>query len=197
MAVKTGRKQKPYETSWGEIVPGLARQSNDGRWRDGRWRVVATGLRYTEPDERLAVRLFHEKYALKSELVQVPVLGNGQAQNNDEVNKILAYKAETIDGPDGNPITVRYAHPSGLWGWFREILFKKPDYVAKMTGIPELTNAHVSKSKLPSVAMLTLCGSLAFPKAPATNRVRSSIPCRTVMEPMEAGVPTSWSLPLR
>ena len=27
-----GRKQKPYQTSWGEIVPGLNKQV-DGRWR--------------------------------------------------------------------------------------------------------------------------------------------------------------------
>jgi len=28
-----GRKQKPYETSWREIIPGLNRQV-DGRWRN-------------------------------------------------------------------------------------------------------------------------------------------------------------------
>src|SRR5258706_523051 len=40
---KTGRKQKPYETSWGEIVPGLAYQRNDRRWR-----VIATNHRFPE-----------------------------------------------------------------------------------------------------------------------------------------------------
>lgn len=92
--------------------------------------MVATGLRYTEPDERLAVRLFREKYAPRAELVQIPVLGSGQAWTDDEVNQILAYRAQTIDGPDGTPLAVRWAHPTALRGWFREMLLKKADHVA-------------------------------------------------------------------
>ncbi len=49
-----GRKQKPHETSWGEIVPGLARDV------DQRWRIVATGQRFTESDERKAVERFRK-----------------------------------------------------------------------------------------------------------------------------------------
>src|SRR5690348_4477049 len=49
MAAKRGRPQKPYQASWGDIVPGLARDS------DGRWRIVATGFRFSDADERRAV----------------------------------------------------------------------------------------------------------------------------------------------
>ena len=49
---KLRRPRRPYQTSWGEVVAGLAQDSN------GRWRVVATGERFREQDERLAVLRF-------------------------------------------------------------------------------------------------------------------------------------------
>lgn len=49
---KMGRKPKPYISTWGEIIPDLARDS------DGRWRIVPTRYRFTETDERLAVMRF-------------------------------------------------------------------------------------------------------------------------------------------
>src|SRR5882672_3192170 len=49
-----GRKQKPFQTSWGDIIPGLARGN------DHRWRIVATGERFRESDERRAVARFRQ-----------------------------------------------------------------------------------------------------------------------------------------
>lgn len=49
-----GREQKPSQTSWGEIIPGLAHDV------DGRWPVVATGRRFREADEHAAVQHFRE-----------------------------------------------------------------------------------------------------------------------------------------
>ncbi|MCX5661534.1 MAG: hypothetical protein NTW19_17790, partial [Planctomycetota bacterium] len=46
---KAGRPQKPYRTTWGELIDGLA------RGKDERWRIIATGFRFTEASERLAV----------------------------------------------------------------------------------------------------------------------------------------------
>src|SRR5688572_20515582 len=130
---KAGRKPQPYVTSWGEIVPGLARQRDDGRWR-----VVATGVRFTEPDERVAVRTFRERHVPQTELLQVPVLGSDQARTNEEVNRILAFRAESVLNPDGSSVIVRNAHPTAIWGWLRQMLIERPEYVAKMVGIPEL-----------------------------------------------------------
>jgi len=49
---KQGRPKKPYETSWGEIVPGLTKCG------DGRWRNTVTEERFTEHDERRAIARF-------------------------------------------------------------------------------------------------------------------------------------------
>lgn len=132
---KAGRKPKPYVTSWGEVVAGLARQGNDGRWR-----VVETGQRFTEPDERRAVRRFREQHETKVELVQIPVLGSGQAKTGKEANRILAPRAQTVYGDDNDSIIVREAHPQAIWSWIRRMLIEKPEYVSKMTDIPELIN---------------------------------------------------------
>lgn len=51
---KRGRPQKPYQTSWNLPIPGLARDP------DGRWRILATGQRFTEHDERRAIARFYE-----------------------------------------------------------------------------------------------------------------------------------------
>lgn len=47
---RRGRPAKSYTTSWGETINGLARGN------DGRWRIIATGQRFTEADERRAKR---------------------------------------------------------------------------------------------------------------------------------------------
>src|SRR2546425_1854141 len=62
---RIGRPQKPYHTSWGEIVPGLA------HGKDGRWRVVSTGKYFTEHDERLAVARFRALMPSESTWVSV------------------------------------------------------------------------------------------------------------------------------
>ena len=49
---KLGRKQKPYESSTGEIIPGLAHDTN------GRWRIVSTGVRFSETNEAIAIARF-------------------------------------------------------------------------------------------------------------------------------------------
>ncbi len=46
---KIGRKQKPYESTNGKTIPGLAQD------KDGRWRIIATGQRFTETDEQRAI----------------------------------------------------------------------------------------------------------------------------------------------
>jgi hypothetical protein len=114
--------------------------------------VIATNHRFTEPDERLAVRTFRDRYApAPTELVQVPVLAPGQAQSNEEVNQILAYRAETVVDADGGSVTVRNAHPTALWGWLRQLLLKEPEYIAKMVGIPELASLRHLSLPRPSI----------------------------------------------
>lgn len=50
---KTGRKAKPHKTTYdGTTIDGLY------HCPDGRWRITATGEKFTEADERLAVQRF-------------------------------------------------------------------------------------------------------------------------------------------
>lgn len=171
---KVGRKPKPYVTSWGEVVPGLARQSNDGRWR-----VVATGHRFTEPDERLAVHLFRQRYSSEVELVQVPVLGSGQARTNEEVNQILGPRAQTVYQEDGDSIIIRLAHPNAVWGWLRQLLIEKPEHVAKMTGIPQVANLRHMALPRPRLALSTLIQAYRE-KNPSTEKAK-----REAIAPLE------------
>jgi hypothetical protein len=46
-----GRPEKPFKTSRGEVMPGPYKCS------DGRWRINATGQKFSEPDERRCIRV--------------------------------------------------------------------------------------------------------------------------------------------
>jgi hypothetical protein len=58
---KTGRKKVHHVTKYsGETIDGLSLMP------DGRWRVIGTQIRFTEPDERKAVLKFfvtHQPFA--------------------------------------------------------------------------------------------------------------------------------------
>src|SRR5947207_13404999 len=49
-----GRKQKPHRASNGDFINGLARDT------DGRWRIIGTSTRFSEPDEAKAIARFRE-----------------------------------------------------------------------------------------------------------------------------------------
>jgi hypothetical protein len=61
-----GRRQVPYRPSWGgDPIPGLY------KCPDGRWRINATGQKFTEHDEARAIEKF---YAMtKSDMVALPI----------------------------------------------------------------------------------------------------------------------------
>ena len=49
---KRGRPQAHYRAGNGDIIVGLSQRA------DGRWRIIATGQTFSEPDERLAIMRF-------------------------------------------------------------------------------------------------------------------------------------------
>jgi integrase len=51
--MKTGRKPKPHVTADNQTINGLSKM------RDGRWRVIGTQIRFSEPDESRAIERFH------------------------------------------------------------------------------------------------------------------------------------------
>lgn len=118
---RRGRPRKSYTTSWGEPVEGLARDT------DGRWRIVETGYRYSEADERRAVARFRQLH--RPERVHVPATLETTLVGQDDEGR--------FDGP----IIVRsQTLAQDFWPWLREQLIAQPAYVAKMVGIPELAN---------------------------------------------------------
>jgi hypothetical protein len=116
-----GRPQKPYKCSWPgpdgrpELVPGLY------KCPDGRWRINATGQKFTEPDERRAVQRFRDWQASKLETVAIP---GGAIISGDDAPDAVATSAVAADT---------------YWARVREDLIERPELVAKMTGIPEVS----------------------------------------------------------
>ena len=158
---KRGQPQKPYHTSWNEHITGLY------RGKDGRWRIVATGKRYTEPDERIGVKIFREWEAeqLGHEAVQMtmpadpshpaqPILPtatiDGQSAPVDlaEIWKLfdspgLVMWSQVGEEHDGkgqlSEVEISYPLPgSPFWSWLGKLIAKYPKIVATNTGIPEL-----------------------------------------------------------
>ena len=92
-----GRKQKPYQTSYGEIVPGMYREV------DGRWKIVATKKKFTEPDERLAIQGFHRECPPQS--LFVPLAHGDDGAELAELTDAMGLEGNAIaikDLPNGN-----------------------------------------------------------------------------------------------
>lgn len=105
MPKKVGRPQKPFESSTGEIVPGLARQV------DGRWRIIATGQRFSEPDEDRAIARFRTSQPRPPYVrVAVPSAGGEQTVDGNTVQTgplmaaLHRFASGLKDRADGQPV---------------------------------------------------------------------------------------------
>ena len=152
-----GRKQKPYQTSWGEIIPGLAHDTS------GRWRVTSTGFRFTEADERRAIQRFKELQPAQRLQIDVEAKPDTTSYAGKHIgptmNALLTFSASLAPSVDaeavpvvkfggGKPTTLGYdIDPSIVWPWLRELLISDPGYVGKMVGIPEL--AGLARFEIP------------------------------------------------
>lgn len=158
---KRGRPQKPYETTWGEIVPGLYRCT------DGRWRITKTGQKFTERDERRAVARFRSMF--EPEKVGVPVAFNPTSAPDFDLSKdgsfyqdvpddlLDAHRWRLSDGPGDPDLVAAFelgnviVKAEDFWPWLREQIIEQPGYYATMTGIPEL--ARLSQLPIPKPAI--------------------------------------------
>ena len=114
---RRGRPSRAYRSTIdGKEVHGLYRLPGSNRWR-----IVATGERFTEADERRAIQRFRDWEAQGT--VAVPI---------------------TVEAvyPAGVSDRIRYEHGQTLstefWKWLRELLISQPEFVAKNTGLPEV-----------------------------------------------------------
>ena len=146
---RPGRPQKPYQTTWGEVIPGLTRCA------DGRWRIVAIEKRFTEPDERRAVARFKKwsrSQAQDSVLISVPSTSfdNRRSFNDAWENS----GAELIPAYGDDPARLELEVPESIiWPWLREKLINNPGYVAEAVGIPELTSLARFALPKPSIRL--------------------------------------------
>jgi len=126
------------------------------RCPDGRWRINATGAKFTEADERRAVQKFREWQAanrpvaatvtldapylagLPTLQASTPVASvNGQEMPADIVETLASGPLP----PEAQPVDLRIGveiPEAIIWPWLREQLITRPDYIAKMVNIPEV-----------------------------------------------------------
>ena len=143
-AAKKGRPTAYHRTSWGEKVDGLKRLA------DGRWKVSGPPvLKFTEPDERLAVARFYEiKSKRNGDAVDIPTSHTSIDDAAEAFIRRLPNNERTyidlpVEADDPEPVRVSNWQPSAaVWKWFRDQILTQPKYVAKMTGIEEIGHLY-------------------------------------------------------
>lgn len=164
-----GRKQKPHQASWGEHITGLY------KCPDGRWRIIATGEKFTEHDERKAVAKFRAWEAKNNPgtiAITAPVANLREieaatarpapveftATDGNETRPVTRLTAEFLlelqrQNKYETPVTINATRqtPEGAF-WFQlgQLLRNQPALVAEKTGIPEIAGlAHFPIPKDP------------------------------------------------
>lgn len=145
------RAQRPHKCSWdGKLIQGLY------KCPDGRWRINATGKKFTEPDERRAVQRFQAWEATQADTVTLAVPSPDPHDTKAVLEKLtrprkirISVPADYADYPTEHTIG-REVDADEIWPWLREMLIMHPEYIAKMTGIPELVGLrHLPLPKKP------------------------------------------------
>jgi integrase len=128
---KRGRKSKPYKASDGSTIDGLY------RCPDGRWRINATGEKYTCHDEGIAIAKFrHWQAKQKKTTAALPL-----AQPSESV--LVAQKGNVIDLDDATFVDVGQVDEAALVQWARRQLLTRAVWFAEATGFPGLANADL------------------------------------------------------
>jgi hypothetical protein len=162
---RRGRPTVPHKTAWGEEVLGLY------KCPDGRYRINATGEKFTEHDERLAVKRFREwqenngQELLKMEQLRVdpleftPIGKRDAGRGLDRISKLAerGHLEITTHGKTARLTALVADVPKQiLWGYFRHMLLNFPQVVAEETGIPEIVNYRYMKLPRPSLKIADL-----------------------------------------
>lgn len=148
------RPQKPYFAPWlNEYINGLTRAP------DGRWRIMATGERFREPDERQAVLKFWAKTGQNDKVALLPVADMPASGANVDQMQIAAGEIQEsqqvfAEITEDNQIVFSRALPeNAFWALVRKELVERPAYAAKMTGLPELVNFRSASAPKPSIRL--------------------------------------------
>jgi hypothetical protein len=122
---KRGRPSKPHRAATGEHIDGLY------RCPDGRWRITATGERFTEPDEALAVARYLRLTGDKSIKVHTPFDTAITYGVGDDSRATLKHE-------DGDLHIIQQVSPHVLWPWLRRQIIERPKWVAEQVGIEQI-----------------------------------------------------------
>lgn len=108
--MKTGRKQLPYQSpTTGKTIDGLSRM------KDGRWRVIGTQTRFSEPDEQKAIERFLKMVN----------------PNADKAGGWIGHEHEERGG-------VHFHSLAALWEHVATEIRTRPLWVAEQTGIEQI-----------------------------------------------------------
>ena len=148
MSNRAGRPQKMYRTSWGELIQGLDRQ------KDGRWRVISTGFRFSEMDESRAIQRFRQLMNSAKPLATLTVPITEPDASPAEIladwSQPLSQSQSIAIQPSSISVTVdqndRTIEKSAdyrieekvILDWVRHQLINNPAEFASKIGIPEL-----------------------------------------------------------
>jgi integrase len=143
---RAGRKPKSFKTADNRTIDGLLRET------DGRWKIVATGKRFTEPDERLAVAKFFELTgaAPAANAILLPSI------DAKKYGKKIAAHLIGYDGLSAGTKPIVAVDEIQFWARVRREILTRPKWVAEQVGIEEigyLTNLK-KPEKLPTPSEL-------------------------------------------
>jgi integrase len=134
-----GRKPQHFRDRNGVEIHGLARRPSDDRWR-----IIATGYTWTEPDEDKAIRKFRKLIGEK--------VFDGLGLSPEDIAFLRMSPADIIDSNAATAIGRGFALVGKadeawprFWRYVAEQIRTKPKWVAEQTGIEEI--GYLSKLK--------------------------------------------------
>jgi len=148
--MKTGRKQKAWNTTFdGSTIDGLTRRP------DGRWRIIGTQKTYTEHDERKAIQRFYKLQGIKK--------FEGTGLDEDEIKWLELADRNSQSLVDQNAVT---AISRGFalvgdsedawrkfWAFVAHEIRTRSKHVAEQTGIEEIAYLSSLKPTLKPLAI--------------------------------------------
>ncbi|HEY0009879.1 MAG TPA: hypothetical protein VGB55_14215 [Tepidisphaeraceae bacterium] len=149
---KKGRPQAFYRTSWGDRIDGLTRLA------DGRWKISGPkAIKFTEPDERMAIAIFRRRQAEQSGTDKVMLPMPDAADGTEAGRAIVKTSRGTFIAripKDGGPVKMaRSFDTADLWAWLREQIIAQPKWVAERVGIEQIGYLTDLKKPTESLAL--------------------------------------------
>lgn len=127
-----GRPQKPYRTSWGELIDGLYKSP------DGRWKIVATGERFTEKDECTAVTKFKQRAGDRNTIFIPARLARGKTVGWEDAGTVA-----NLTPPDTEDEFARSGHlidEREMWEIVRKFILEQPELAAQKLRSPQIVS---------------------------------------------------------